>query len=74
MLQNEHFWHCFFSNWRKSTVICFLQALNSARQDLRSQEQLVRQLTRQKDQLELDKQSLQTNVRDAENALRTAAR
>ena len=42
--------------------------------ELRRQETLVRQLTRQVTQLEKDKHGLTRNVTDAENALRTTSR
>ena len=50
------------------------QGMNEAKNELRHQENLVRQLNRQLQTLHGDKHTLEVKVRDAENALRTAAR
>ena len=51
-----------------------LQGLAETKLELRRKEQTARQLNKQVAGLEGEKESLQTNLQDAEKALRTAAK
>ena len=48
--------------------------MSEAKNELRHQEQLVRQLNRQLQTLHGEKHNVEVKVKDAENALRTAAK
>ena len=52
----------------------FIQDIAEVKQELKKKEQVIRQLNRQCGQLESEQKMLVENVKDAENALRTAAR
>ena len=55
-------------------LFCFIQDISEVKQELKKKEQVIRQLNRQCGQLESEQKMLLENVKDAENALRTAAR
>ena len=59
---------------KEHTITEAVQGLSEAKMELKRQEQRVRQLTRQAAQMEGENSRLQENVRDAESALRTAAK
>ena len=59
---------------KEQTLSEAVRDLTEAKMELKRQEQQVRQLNRQIQQLEADKRPLQEKVKDAESALRTAAK
>ena len=58
----------------EQTVAAAVAGAAEARMELKRQEQLVRQLNRQIEQLEVERRPLNEKVKDAESALRTAAK